>query len=281
MTLVPAVPPGACDCHVHVFDPRFPYVADRAYTPGPASGEQLDELHWHLGVSRAVLVQPSPYGTDNACLLEQLRVRGERARGVVVFDPAERPPLGQWHALGVRGARVNLATFAVDEPAAALAPLRATAAAIARLGWHLQVFTSLSVVAALADELARLPVPVVLDHFALAPPSAAPVAALADLLRSGAVYVKLSAPQRISTAPDHADVEPLVRALAAAAPDRLLWGTDWPHTGGRARTPENRLTVEPFEPIDDARALARLLEWTGPEAGRKILVDNPAGLYGF
>ncbi|MFI5613114.1 amidohydrolase family protein [Amycolatopsis sp. NPDC051903] len=278
-----AVPSGACDCHVHVFDPRFPYAADRAYTPGAASGEQLDELHWRLGVSRAVLVQPSPYGTDNSCLLDQLRSRGDRARGVVVFDPADAPPLEQWHALGVRGARVNLATFAVDDPAVAVAPLRATAAVIADLGWHLQVFTSLPVVEALADDLARLPVPVVLDHFALAPAAAGPgrLSVLTDLLRSGAAYVKLSAPHRISTAPDHTDVEPLVAALVAAAGDRLLWGTDWPHTGGRPRTAANRLTVEPFEPIDDARAVARLLEWTGPEAGRRILVDNPAGLYGF
>ncbi|QRP43468.1 amidohydrolase [Amycolatopsis sp. FDAARGOS 1241] len=277
------MPSGACDCHVHVFDPRFPYAGDRAYTPGPASGEQLDELHWRLGVSRAVLVQPSPYGTDNSCLLDQLRIRGDRARGVVVFDPADAPPLEEWHALGVRGARVNLATFAVDDPAVAVAPLRATASVIADLGWHLQVFTSLPVVEALADDLARLPVPVVLDHFALAPASAGPgrLSVLTDLLRSGAAYVKLSAPHRISTAADHADVEPLVGALVAAAADRLLWGTDWPHTGGRPRTAANRLTVEPFEPIDDARAVARLLEWTGPEAGRRILVDNPAGLYGF
>ncbi|WP_326834357.1 amidohydrolase family protein [Amycolatopsis rhabdoformis] len=274
------IPSGATDCHVHVFDPRFPYSEDRAYTPGAASGEQLDELHWRLGVSRAVLVQPSPYGTDNSCLLAQLRDRGERARGVVVVDPAGGAPLREWHAQGVRGARVNLATFAVDDPAAAPAPLRATASAIADLGWHLQVFTSAKVVAALADEFARLPVPVVFDHFALASPDVG-LAELTDLLRSGAAYVKLSAPHRISTAPDHTDVEPLVRALAAAAPDRLLWGTDWPHTGGRARTPANRLSVEPFEPIDDARALERLLDWTGPVVGRRILVDNPVELYGF
>ncbi|MGP4018465.1 amidohydrolase family protein [Saccharopolyspora sp. 5N708] len=279
------VPAGACDCHVHVFDPEFPFAADRTYTPGEASGAQLDELHWRLGVSRAVLVQSSPYGTDNSCLLRQLRERGDRARAVVVFDPAAEPPLREWDAAGVRGARVNLATFAVDEPEAALGPLRATAAAIADLGWHLQVFTGLPVVAALADELARLPVPVVLDHFALARAAAGPeqpgFAELVDLLRSGAAFVKLSAPHRISGAADQADVAPLARALVGAAPERLLWGTDWPHTGGRTRTAANRLTVEPFQAVDDARALDRLLEWTGAEAGRRILVENPAALYGF
>jgi predicted TIM-barrel fold metal-dependent hydrolase len=275
---VTAVPAGACDCHVHVFDPRFPYAAHRAYTPGPASGDQLDELHWRLGISRAVLVQPSPYGTDNACLLEQLRLRGERARGVVVLDPSRDAPLAQWHESGVRGARVNLATFSVDDPAVALAPLRATAEIVAEFGWHVQVFTSLPIVEALAGELVRLPVPVVLDHFALARGSAG---VLIDLVRAGSVYVKLSAPHRISREPDHEDVAPLVRALAEAAPERLVWGTDWPHTGGRVRTAENRLTVEPFEPVDDPRALARLLEWTGPETGRRMLVDNPARLYGF
>ncbi|GAB2993309.1 amidohydrolase family protein [Amycolatopsis acidiphila] len=280
-----AVPSGACDCHVHVFDPRFPFAGDRAYTPGEASGEQLDELHWRLGVSRAVLVQPSPYGTDNSCLLAQLRLRGERARGVVVVDPASEPPLREWHAAGVRGARVNLATFAVQDPEAALVPLRAAAAAIADFGWHLQVFTDLAVVAALADELARLPVPVVFDHFALARAAAGlgqpGFPELTDLLRSGAAYVKLSAPHRISTASEHADVAPVVRALVEAAPDRALWGTDWPHTGGRPRTAANRLTVEPFAKIDDASALDRLVEWAGPVASRRILVDNPVALYDF
>lgn len=282
MTVV--VPPGACDSHVHVFDPRFALDPERTYTPGTATGAQLDEVHRRLGVSRTVLVQPSPYGLDNSCLLSELRAR-EQARGVVVFDPATEPPLREWQGAGVRGARVNLATFALIDPAVALAPLRAVAPVIAGLGWHLQVFTELAVVAALADELAGLGVPVVLDHFALASPESGPkqrgFAELLDLLRAGVAYVKLSAPHRISIRSDHADVEWIARTLIDNASDRLLWGTDWPHTGGRARTTDNRLTVEPFLTEDDSAALHRLMGFAGRDAGRKILVDNPAALYGF
>jgi len=280
-----AVPPGACDSHVHVFDPRFALDPNRTYTPGTATGAQLDEVHRRLGVSRTVLVQPSPYGLDNSCLFSELRARGEQARGVVVLDPGTEPPLREWHAAGVRGARVNLATFALIDPAVALASLRAVATAIADLGWHLQLFTEPAVVAALADELAGLGVPVVLDHFAMASPESGPrqpgFAELIDLLRAGVVYVKMSAPHRISCRPDQADVEWIACTLIGNAPDRLLWGTDWPHTGGRARTTDNRLTVEPFRTEDDAAALHRLMGWAGADVSRQILVDNPAALYGF
>jgi predicted TIM-barrel fold metal-dependent hydrolase len=279
------VPSGACDCHVHAFDPRFPLDPARPYTPGTATGAQLDDMHRRLGVSRTVLVQPSPYGLDNSCLLDELRTRGNQARGVVVFDPATSPPLQKWQAAGVRGARVNLATFALSDPAVALAPLRAVAAAIADLGWHLQVFTELAIVAALADDIADLGVPVVLDHFALASTDSGPdqpgLAELLDLLRAGVAYVKLSAPHRISTRSEATDVEWITRTLIDNASDRLLWGTDWPHTGGRARTTSDRLTVEPFRAVDDAAALHRLIEWAGTEASRRILVDNPTALYGF
>jgi predicted TIM-barrel fold metal-dependent hydrolase len=279
------VPSGACDSHVHVFDPRFGFDPERTYTPGTATGAQLDDMHRRLGVSRTVLVQPSPYGVDNSCLLSELRARGDQARGVVVFDPATEPPLREWQAAGVRGARVNLATFALNDPAVALARLRAVATAIADLGWHLQVFTELTVVAALADDLAGLGVPVVLDHFALASPESGPkqpgFAELIDLLSAGVVYVKLSEPHSISFRPDHADVEWIARTLIGSASDRLLWGTNWPHTGGRVRTTDNRLTVEPFLPEDDAAALHRLMRWAGADVSRQILVDNPAALYGF
>jgi predicted TIM-barrel fold metal-dependent hydrolase len=279
------LPPSACDCHVHVFDPRFPLAPGRTYTPGVATGEQLDRMHRQLGTSRTVLVQPSPYGTDNSCLLSELRRRGEQARGVVVIDPAAGPPPRDWHALGVRGVRINLATRSVHDPDVARTMLNSAAAVVADLGWHLQLFVDLASIAAMADGLAALPVPVVFDHYGLAAARLGPTqpgfAELLDLLRTGRSYVKLSAPQRISKTRDPADAEPIAAALIAAAPDQLVWGTDWPHTGGRARTAANRLTVEPFHLEDDASTVRRLLQWAGPDVGVRILVTNPARLYGF
>ena len=125
-------------------------------------------MHRQLGASRAVLVQPSPYGTDNSCLLSELRRRGDQARGVVVIDPAAGVPPRDWHALGVRGVRINLATVRCDDQDVARTMLSSAAAAVADLGWHLQLFVELAMVAALADDLAPLPVPVVLDHYGLA-----------------------------------------------------------------------------------------------------------------
>jgi predicted TIM-barrel fold metal-dependent hydrolase len=279
------LPPGACDCHVHVFDPRFPLAPGRAYTPGVATGEELDRMHRQLGATRTVLVQPSPYGTDNSCLLSELRRRGEQARGVVVIDPAAGIPPRDWHASGVRGVRINLATRSLHDPEVARTKLQSAATVIADLGWHLQLFVELEMVATLADDVAALPVPVVFDHYGLAAARLGPTQPgfpeLLDLLRTGRTYVKLSAPQRISNVHDPADAEAIATAMIAAAPDQLVWGTDWPHTGGRDRTEANRLTVEPFHHEDDASTVRRLLQWAGPDVGLRILVTTPARLYGF
>jgi predicted TIM-barrel fold metal-dependent hydrolase len=281
------VPAGACDTHVHVFGPaaEFPYDPARGYTPGDAAVADLLQLQSLLQLDRVVLVQPSPYGTDNARLLAALRELGPRARGVAVIDAAA--DLAAMQAAGVRGARVNLETAGQHDPVAALDGLRRAAAQVAPFGWHIQTYTNLPMIAALHDAILDLPVPLVIDHFGRTP--AAPgidqpgFDALLSLVRSGRAYVKLSAPCRMSQAPDYADAAAIARALIRANPDRMLWGTDWPHTSTKRDPARAASAIEPFQPEDDGRALGRLHDWVGGDADllRRILVDNPGVLYGF
>ena len=162
-------PSGSCDCHTHVFGPvaRYAYAARRTYTPDEASIEDLDALHRHLGIERVVIVHPSPYGTDNRVSVDALAQFGlKRARGVAVIEPdISLSDLRALDAAGMRGARVNLETAGVADPAQAWAAIEATASRIAPLGWHLQVFARLSIIATLGHRLATLPVQLVIDHF--------------------------------------------------------------------------------------------------------------------
>ena len=287
------MPPNACDCHTHVFGPNqlFPFAARRAYTPGSASVLALRAMHEQLGISRVVIVQPSPYGTDNSCTLSALRIIGETARGVAVIDPdTSQQELREMHHSGIRGVRLNLQTAGVQDPTAAAEQLAATSMQIADLGWHIQLYTSLAMVAALGSAFKSLPVPVVLDHFAGAK---APLAeqdvehrnnfgALLHLLQSGNVWVKLSAAHRISNAINCSDVGPIAKALIAANPDRTLWGSDWPHPGAKPNQARRPDVIEPFNVIDNAAALNRLNHWAGnPVTTEKILVNNAATLYQF
>lgn len=279
------IPRGACDCHTHIFG-GHPFAADRTYTPGVATVEALLALQARLALDRVVLVQPSPYGADNACMVAALAVLGPRARGVAVIDDATSDAtLYALHAAGVRGVRVNLHTAGRSDPQPALAALAAAAARVAPLGWHVQTYTDLAVVAALGDALGVLPAPLVFDHFARAEGAAGieqpGLGTLLALLRAGVAHVKLSAAHRLSRAADCADMDSIAQAMIAANPDRVLWGSDWPHAGpagdGRAAT-----ALHPFRTIDDAAALARLRRWAGDAAMlARILVENPARLYGF
>lgn len=286
------VPAGACDCHVHVFGPfdRFPLVPARRYTPGPASVEDLLALQRALRLSRVVVVQAGPQGTVNACLVDalpRLVAGGSQARGVAVIDGATTDAeLAAMHRTGVRGVRVNLESLGMHDPSGARRLLQETAARVARLGWHVQIYTTLPVLASVIDGMRTLPSPLVIDHFGR-PAAARGIGqpgfdVLLSLVRAGGAYVKLSAAHRISDHPDCADAAAIAQALVDANPDRMLWGTDWPHPGGgqgEARSPE---VIEPFSPIDDGRALNRLREWIAdPARLRKILVDNPARLYDF
>lgn len=286
-----AVPTGACDCHVHIVaDPaRFAMAADRIYTPPQASPDMLLELQRDLHLARVVLVQPSFYGADNGALLDAMKQLGpQRARGVaVVGEAGSDADLNAMAKAGIRGVRINLETAGELDPAVAARKLQAAIAQCRPRGWHIQLYTRPSVIAALREILADAPVPLVFDHFAgaqaaqgLAQPGFDAVLAL---VRSGKAYVKISAAYRASKAPaPYDDAAPFARALVAANPDRVIWGSDWPHTDS-TRVPGRAPTeVSPFLQVDDGVMLNQLPRWV-PETAlrRKILTENPARLYGF
>ena len=280
------VPRGACDCHTHVFGPveKFPFSSKRLYTPGDASIGDLEALHRALHIDRVVVVHPSPYGADNSCTVDAVRRMGNRARGVAVIDETTSTrELADMHAAGIRGVRVNLESYGESKPAVAMRHLQEAARRVVPLGWHVQTYTNLAILAALHDTILALPTTLVVDHFGR--PQAALGAAqpgfdkLLALLRKSKVYVKISAPYRISHEPHYPDAAPIARAMIDANPDRVIWGTDWPHPGAAKRDPA---VIEPFRPEDNGEALNRLAGWTRNRAElQKILVDNPARLYQF
>jgi predicted TIM-barrel fold metal-dependent hydrolase len=282
------VPANACDCHVHVFpDPvRFPFWSGRGYTPPEATAADLLVLQNALHLDRVVIVTPSVYGTGNAATLDGMRQLGvERARGVAVIGPeTSRESIDAMDRAGVRGIRVNLESNGVTDPAAAARNFDAAVSQIAATRWHIQFYARLPVLAALKDRLAAMPMPAVFDHFAGAKAASGVnqpgFDVVLDLVRSGKAYVKISGAYRASEeAPDYANVAPLARALIAANPDRIIWGSDWPHPGPPGKLPAD--VNQPF-PVDDGRLLNLLAEWApDPALRHKILVDNPARLYGF
>jgi predicted TIM-barrel fold metal-dependent hydrolase len=284
------VPAQACDCHTHIHgDPhRFPFFAGRVYTPPTASPEELADLHRALHVRRVVIVTPSVYGSDNSATLYGMKARGADARGVAVIDDATPDrELDAMAEAGVSGIRLNLATGNGNDPDIARRRLQdARARAIPR-NWHIQIFTNLAVIAAIRAQVLAAPVPVVLDHFGGAQAalglSQPGFANLLELVGSGKAYVKISGAYRASTqAPDYPDVAPLARALIAANPERIVWGTDWPHTNSTTAPGRNITDVTPLFQIDDGRLMNQLASWAPDANTRKaILVDNPARLYGF
>ena len=268
------LPAGTCDCHLHVFGDRarYPLDARRSYTPHVATLEEHRAVMAACGIERAVLVQPSVYGTDNSCMLDALRDaagEGDAYRGVAVPDAAASDEeLLAMDALGVRGIRLNVVNpqvLAVDDGIALCTRMRSQ-------GWHLQVHLMLArdgatTLARLAD---RVDVPIVVDHFGRPQAVSALPQLLLDLVASGRVWVKLSAAYRIARpGREHDDIRPLVDALVAANPARLVWGSDWPHT---------ELVASPHD-----ADLVDLLVATLPDAAmlRRVCVDNPASLYGF
>jgi predicted TIM-barrel fold metal-dependent hydrolase len=278
---------GACDCHVHIVGPvaHYPMSPQRGYTPPEASVADLKALRQRLGIARNVLIQPSFYGTDNSCMMDALAELGDSARGVAVVAPdIADAELVEFDKRGVRGVRINLESGENRDPHAAASALDAIAKRIRHLNWHVQIYAALPVIAAVADRIAALPVDVVIDHFGTAQArdgiGQPGFAALLDLVRAGRAYVKLSAPYRISQQPGYADVAPIARALIEAAPERMLWASDWPHTD---RTPgKAAFDLHPFRSIDDVAVLGLFAQWCGDKSiERKILVETPARLYRF
>ena len=283
-----AVPPGACDCHTHIIgDPaKFPFAANRVYTPEPASPDEMSAVHRALHIQRVVIVTPSFYGTDNSATLYGMKARGPDARGIAVID--EKTPEADLDVMGragIRGIRLNLATVGQSDPQVARRLFQSAVDRVRRLKWHIQIYADLPVIAGIHDLVESSPVPVVFDHFGGAQASFGLTQPgwpeLVELVRSGKAYVKLSAAYRVSTQPpDYSDVAPFAKALVAANPDRILWGTDWPHTNSNSSRPATEVT--PLLAIDDARLLNQFAAWVPDAALRKlILVDNPARLYRF
>jgi predicted TIM-barrel fold metal-dependent hydrolase len=268
------LPVQATDCHSHVVGPpaRWPTIPDARYAPEEGPIEDYVVVLDRLGIARCVLVQPSIYGTDNGCQLEAMHALGPaRARGIAVVDPAiSDAELGRLDAAGMRGLRFNLKSGGLG-----LDTLEPIAQRIADLGWHIQLFTTAAVIAEIAPRLRALPVPVVFDHMGgpeiahgLAQPG---FAALLGLLRDGGAWVKLSGAERLSAQDaGYDDVVPFARALIAAAPERALWGLDWP--------PSRFFKTKP-QPED---WIHQLRKYTQDAATLdRILVTNPAQLYRF
>jgi predicted TIM-barrel fold metal-dependent hydrolase len=284
------VPAGACDCHTHIHGAvdKFPFFAGRVYTPEPALPEEMAALHKALHIDRVVIVTPSVYGTDNAATLYGMKARGGNARGVAVID--DKTPDGDLDAMqqaGISGIRINIATGGVSDPSIGRQRFLAAVARVRDRGLHIQIYTTLALIAAIRDDLAASPVPVVFDHFGgaearlgLEQPG---FAELLELVRSGKAYVKISGAYRASTkAPDYPDVAPLARALIAANAERIIWGSDWPHPDSSAVPGRKPTDPAPFYQIDDGALLNQLPVWAPDAALRaRILVDNPARLYGF
>jgi predicted TIM-barrel fold metal-dependent hydrolase len=284
------VPAGACDCHTHIHgDPaKFPFYSGRVYTPELASPEEMTALHKALHIERVVIVTPSVYGPDNSATLFGMKTRGPTARGVAVIDDeTSEADIDALQQAGFRGIRLNLATGGVNDPNVAR---RRFSAAIERMkarGWHVQLYTSLAMIAAIKDLVAASPVPVVFDHFggvvAASGLDQPGFADLIELVKSGKAYVKISGAYRSSKlAPDYSDVAPFAKALIAANSDRIIWGSDWPHPNSTTPPGQKVTDVTPLYQIDDGRLFDQLPVWA-PEAAirNKILVDNPARLYGF
>ncbi|MGD8477661.1 MAG: amidohydrolase family protein [Burkholderiales bacterium] len=269
-----AMPAKACDCHAHVLGPpdKYPYVANRSYTPPTALLEDYQALHRVLGIERAVIVQPSVHGTDNAVTLDGITGYGPNARGIAVVDASvSERELQRLHDGGMRGVRLNL-LFGGGVGLETLEPL---AERIADFGWHVQLLFDARDLVELAPRLRKLPVTVVVDHMGhmktqhgISHPG---FQTLLDLVRDGVCWVKLSGNYRISSdGPPYKDAIAFARALIEAAPEHMVWGTDWPHPA-----------LEDFMPNDGD--LLDAVDDYAPEADLKqaILADNPARLYGF
>ncbi|MGM3389194.1 amidohydrolase family protein [Stutzerimonas stutzeri] len=268
------VPALACDCHHHIYDRAYPYVDDRNL-PDASVADYL-QLRSRLGLSRSVVIQPSSYGVDNRCLLAALAELGESSRGIaVVNNEVTDAELNALQAAGVRGIRFNFGAGSATSPDM-IAPLSER---IAPLGWHIEVHAGADALLALEPTFKDLPVQIVFDHFGRLPyPEPMLHAAyrmITDLLDRERAWVKVSGAyqesQRASSGYD--DVRPLAQAFIKQAPERIVWGTDWPH-------PSLQTKQKPMP--DDAALLDLLGDWVGDEVRlQQVLVENPARLYGF
>ncbi|MGH8662567.1 MAG: amidohydrolase family protein [Burkholderiales bacterium] len=273
-------PPRACDTHAHIMGPkaRYAYAPARIYTPPDCLLPDYLRMLATLGVERAVLVQPSVYGTDNTVMLEAMKAAGSRFRGVaVVAETVPDAELKRLDAAGVRGVRVNIVDVKDRKPGTLpMDALKRLARRVAPLGWHMEFLMHADEFPDLDRAFAGFPVDIVLGHLGYMKTDKgignAGFQALLRLMKAGRAWVKLTGPFRITTAGvlPYADVVPYARALIEANPERVIWGTDWPH-------------VIIKTPMPNDGDLADLLsDWIpDPKLREQVLARNPARLYGF
>jgi predicted TIM-barrel fold metal-dependent hydrolase len=269
-----ALPPKAADCHAHVFGPvaKYPYAANRLYTPPPVFLEDYLAMHRAVGLARGVLVQTGLYGNDNSFIVDAIAAHPGQLRGIALIgETVTDTELAHLARSGIRGFRVNrTATTGLTIEVA-----RRLAERVKDLGWHVQFLLDVEDHPDLDAVLGSFATEVVIDHMGRPDPrrgvGAPGFQALIRLLRSGRGWAKLSAPYRTSRRePPYEDLTPFAHALVAAAPDRLLWGSDWPH-----------VLLESTMP-NDGDLVDQLAVWVpDPDIRRRILVDNPERLYGF
>jgi len=267
-------PPGACDAHCHIFGPaaRFPFSADSTYTPPDSGIEDFERLQQHLGLSNAVFVQASCHGTDNAAMVDALRRGRGRYAGVAMIDESfTDEQIVELHDAGVRGTRFNFVAHLGGAPAPDV--FWRIVHRVAEHGWHIVLHFDAKDLGGYAGMLDRMPVPYVIDHMARVVAGAGldqpPFQELLRLMGDERCWVKISGAERLTAdgPPPYDDVVPYAQALIAAAPDRVLWGTDWPHPNVRHMP-------------DDGDLVDLLAAYAPDEAIRsRILVDNPRRLY--
>ena len=284
------VPPGATDCAVHVFGDvtRHPYWEGRTYTPEPATVGELRQVMRALKLDRVVVVQASTYGTDNSCVLDSIRELGNGARGVAVIDEkTTEAALDDMDRGGVRGIRLSLGNQGVTDREGARQRVKTAADRMQnRKGWSVLISGSPATWEALRVDLAAMAVPIVIDHFG-EPRIADGVGqtgftTVLGLVQSGKAYVKLSNADTLTRQSDFSDMTPYARALIAANPQRVVWGTAWPHPGAGAVPGRKPTDLALHRQTDDGRVMNMLPVWAPDAATRKmILVDNAARLYGF
>jgi len=271
-----ALPENTCDAHCHVFGPAsvFPYAEDRAYTPPDAPKETLAALHRFLGISRAVIVQASCHGADNRATLDAIAASGGRYRGVAIVDEAtSERDFAAMHAGGIRGVRFNFVRHLGGRPDPKF--FERSVARLKGMGWHLVLHLDAADIAELSPVIKALPVPFIIDHMGRVKAGAGldqpAFRALLELMKLPTAWVKVCGAERVSTAgPPFTDAMPFAQALVKAAPDRVLWGTDWPHPNIAKHMPNDGDLVDlvPLIAPDEADR-------------RRLLVTNPTRLYDF
>lgn len=268
-------PPGTCDAHCHVFGPhsKFPYSARASYWPPDASKKALKKIHDRLGIQRAVLVQASCHGTDNRAMVDAIKSSNGAYRGVCIAnDNFSENDLQDLHDNGVRGVRFNFVTHLGGAPD--LEVMKSVLNKVRFLGWHLVIHVNAGDIVQYEDFFSQFKIDIVVDHMGRVPTSAGVrqhgYRILLDFMRRDNWWVKICGSERIAAAPPFHDAIPYAQGLVEAAPDRILWGTDYPHPNIKTHMPNDAdlLDLVPLMIRDEATR-------------QKILVENPARLYGF